>query len=433
MKTIRNIILASSLMLAFSAYAQDDLWDDAVVETPAPAPQPKPQPKPAAPAPKPQPKPQPKPAAPAPKPQPKPAAPVAQPAPKPAPAPAPKPAPAPVKRAEPAPQPVAQPAPQPAPQPVAQPAPQPAPAPKPVPVADTTKKADPKPVPAPQPVAQPAPQPAPAPKPVPVADTTKKADSKPAAEKPVEKPAEKVAEKPAAKPDDKPMMLDKSSSEKLVKWMVGLTVAGTYNDFWGTKFGFDHIQPSRDYQLRIEGVGELMSNYWGVGANAGLTALFLFKPYLGLRTDVVLASRRGSGESDVTVKLYWNDASRQPEKSDIKMKYYVRQMNIDVPIAARFILPSQVYFEAGPLFSFNMYSKIKFSVTDMYGTGEYREHACFNTFEFAALGGIGVMRPIGKTVLDIGLRFVFGITPLSDMDDAPKTWQGQFNVAYWFI
>ena len=433
MKTIRNIILAGSLMLAFSAYAQDDLWDDAVVETPAPAPQPKPQPKPAAPAPKPQPKPQPKPAAPAPKPQPKPAAPVAQPAPKPAPAPAPKPAPAPVKRAEPAPQPVAQPAPQPAPQPVAQPAPQPAPAPKPVPVADTTKKADPKPVPAPQPVAQPAPQPAPAPKPVPVADTTKKADSKPAAEKPVEKPAEKVAEKPAAKPDDKPMMLDKSSSEKLVKWMVGLTVAGTYNDFWGTKFGFDHIQPSRDYQLRIEGVGELMSNYWGVGANAGLTALFLFKPYLGLRTDVVLASRRGSGESDVTVKLYWNDASRQPEKSDIKMKYYVRQMNIDVPIAARFILPSQVYFEAGPLFSFNMYSKIKFSVTDMYGTGEYREHACFNTFEFAALGGIGVMRPIGKTVLDIGLRFVFGITPLSDMDDSPKTWQGQFNVAYWFI
>ena len=384
MKTIRNIILAGSLMLAFSAFAQDDLWDDAVAETPQPA----------APAPKPAPKPQPKPVAqPAPKPQPKPA-----------PAPAPQPAPAPVMRAEPAPQPVVQPAPEPvpAPQPVAQPVPEPIPAPQPV------AQPEPEPVPAPQPVAQPAPQPAPA-------------------------PVAKPAEKPVEKADDKPVMLDKSSSERLVKWMLGLTVAGTYNDFWGTKFGFDHIKPNRDYQLRIEGVGELMSNYWGVGANAGLTALFLFKPFLGLRTDVVLASRRGSGESDVTVKLYWNDASKQPEKSDIKMKYYVRQMNIDVPIAARFILPAQVYFEAGPLLSFNLYSKTKFSVTDMYGTEEFREHDCFNTFEFAALGGIGVMRPIGKTVLDIGLRFVLGVTPLSSGDDAPKTWQGQFNVAYWFI
>jgi hypothetical protein len=43
------------------------------------------------------------------------------------------------------------------------------------------------------------------------------------------------------------------------------------------------------------------------------------------------------------------------------------------------------------------------------------------------------MRNIGKSIVDFNLRFVLGVTPLNDSDDAPKTWQGQFNISYWFI
>ena len=380
MKTIRNIVCAGTLLLAFSAFAQDDLWDDAVVGKPKVVEQPKPAPKPA--------------------PQPKPApAPVQQA--KPAPAPQPAPAPAPVQQVEPAPAP--QPAPAPAPVQQAEPAPAPQPAPAPAPV----QQAEP----------APAPQPAPAPAPQPVA--------KPVEQQPA--PAAKEAAAAAAAPA-------KTSSESGAKrFWAGLIVSGTYNDFHSTKFGFDNIETGEGYHLKVKGTNDIMSNYWGVGANVGFSGFFLLNSYLGVRADLALASRRGDGESDVSVRLYWDDETRQPEKSDVKMKYYVRQMNIDVPLALRFMFPSKVYLEAGPMMSFNLYSKTKFSVTDIYGTEDFREHDCFDTFEFATVYGIGGMRPIGKTMLDIGLRFVYGITALSDADDSPKTWQWQFNVAYWFI
>jgi hypothetical protein len=377
MKTIRNIICAGTLLLAFSAFAQDDLWGDAVVSKPKVVEQPKP-----APAPKPAPQPKPAPA------------PVQQA--KPAPAPQPAPAPAPVQQAEPAPAP--QPAPAPAPVQQAEPAPAPQSAPTPTPVQQ----------------AEPAPAPQPAPQPV---------------AKPVEKPAPAAKEVAAA-----PAAPAKTSSDPGMKrFWAGLIVAGTYNDFHGTKFGFDNIESGEGYQLKVKGSDDVMANYWGIGANVGLSGLFLINSYFGVRADLALASRRGDGESDVSVRLYWDDETRQPEKSDIKMKYYVRQMNIDVPLALRFMFPSRVYLEAGPMMSFNLYSKTKFSVTDIYGTEEFREHDCFDVFEFATVYGIGGMRPIGKTMLDIGLRFVYGITALSDADDSPKTWQWQFNIAFWFI
>jgi hypothetical protein len=97
------------------------------------------------------------------------------------------------------------------------------------------------------------------------------------------------------------------------------------------------------------------------------------------------------------------------------------------------MLPKSTYAELGPMMSFNLYSKTKFSVTDVYGTEDFREHDCFNAFELAIVSGVGVTRPFGKTMLDVGLRFVVGVTPLSDGDDSPRTWQWQLNVAYWFI
>jgi hypothetical protein len=233
-------------------------------------------------------------------------------------------------------------------------------------------------------------------------------------------------QKETAKPEEKKSPLQK-------RFWAGAFVAATYNDFYGTKFGFGNLKSGDDYSLRVDGTDDILGNYWGVGANVGISGLYLFNPMLALHADLGIASRRGSGKSDVSVKLFWNDGSRQPEKSDLEMEYYVRQINIDIPLALRVMLPSKVYAEAGPMMSFNLYSKTKFSVTDIYGTQEFREHDCFNTFEFAIVSGVGVMRPIGKSMLDVGLRFVVGVTPLSDADDSPKTWQWQFNVAYWFI
>lgn len=217
------------------------------------------------------------------------------------------------------------------------------------------------------------------------------------------------------------------------KFWAGAFVAATYNDFYGTKFGFGNLKSTEDYTLKVNGADDMLGNYWGVGANIGVSALYLFNPMLALHTDLGIASRRGSGKSDATVKLFWNDTDRQPEKSDLELEYYVRQINIDIPLALRVMLPKSTYAELGPMMSFNLYSKTKFSVTDIYGTEEFREHDCFNTFEFAIVSGVGVTRPIGKTMLDVGLHFVVGVTPLSDGDDSPKTWQWQFNVAYWFI
>lgn len=237
---------------------------------------------------------------------------------------------------------------------------------------------------------------------------------------------DQASKKESAKPKEQKNPLNK-------KFWAGAFVAATYNDFYGTKFGFGNLKSGEDYALRVDGTDDILGNYWGVGANIGISGLYLFNPMLALRADLGIASRRGSGKSDVSVKLFWNDGSRQPEKSDLEMEYYVRQINIDIPLALRVMLPSKVYAEAGPMMSFNLYSKTKFSVTDIYGTEHFREHDCFDTFEFAIVSGVGVTRPIGKTMLDVGLRFVVGVTSLNDADDSPKTWQWQFNVAYWFI
>ena len=213
----------------------------------------------------------------------------------------------------------------------------------------------------------------------------------------------------------------------------GAFIAATYNDFYGTKFGFGDLKSGDDYTLKLSGADNLLGNYWGFGGNIGIGGLFLLNSNMGIRADLGIASRRGTGKSDVTVKLYWDDASRQPEKSDLEIDFYVKQINIDLPVTFRYIFPNSLYAELGPMMSFNLYSKTKFEVTDIYGTEEFREHDCFNVFEFDAVAGVGMMRYIGKSMLDFNLRFVLGVTPLSDANDAPRTWQGQFNIAYWFI
>ena len=235
---------------------------------------------------------------------------------------------------------------------------------------------------------------------------------------------------PAVAPAEQPV--EESQPQGPKRFWIGAVVGATYNDFYGTQFGFAGLESTDEYTLKVLGADDLSGNYWGVGVNAGVGALFLVSPYFGINADLAVAYRRGSGKSDVSVMLYWDD-SRQPEKSDLSVNYSEKQVNLDIPVALRFMLPDKAYAEVGPMMSFNLYAKNKSEIEDIYGSQTFRKTGGLKTFEFDLIFGVGTMRPVGKGMLDFNLRFVLGLTPLSDGDDSPKTWQGQFNIAYWFL
>lgn len=129
----------------------------------------------------------------------------------------------------------------------------------------------------------------------------------------------------------------------------------------------------------------------------------------------------------------WKDKEKGSERVDLNIEYSMKQFNIDIPLFARFVAPFGMYVEAGPMVSFSLFSQDKSTVDDGFGAQEYTNDDACETFEFDAAFGVGTTQKIGSKALDVGLRFVLGITPLGDADDAPKTWQGQFNVAFWFM
>jgi hypothetical protein len=224
---------------------------------------------------------------------------------------------------------------------------------------------------------------------------------------------------------------DTTSSKPKRIW-GGVTAGVTYNDFYSTKFGLNDIKHSNDFSVTASGADDLLSNYWGVGFKVGFSGMFLQSQYFNLRGDLNLALRQGTGKTNTTVSLFWED-SDESEKSDLEIEYSSTQLNIDLPILARVSIPNAIYFEAGPMFSFNVYSKSEAKIADVYGTETYKDNGGLNVFEFDIATGIGISRSIGKSILDFDLRFIFGITRLSDSKDSPKTWQGQLNVTYWFL
>lgn len=217
------------------------------------------------------------------------------------------------------------------------------------------------------------------------------------------------------------------------RWWGGVSAGVTYNDFYDTKLGLGNLKNGDDYTLDVNGSGNLLGNFWGIGYTLGIDGMFMVNNYFAVHGGFAFSYKRGIGTSDVTVKLYWNDAAKDPEKSDIEVEYKERRKNFDIPLLARVILPNILYVEAGPLASINFYARNKSTVTDMYGTQVYREKNGLNVVELDAAFGVGTTKQIRKSMLDFNMRFVLGITPISDADDAPKTWQGQFNIGYWFL
>lgn len=225
----------------------------------------------------------------------------------------------------------------------------------------------------------------------------------------------------------------KTEQNKPKRIWGGITAGVTYNDFLDTKFGLDNIPQGEDYSVAVEGADKLLDNYWGIGFRAGFGFMFLFNDFFNLRGDLNIALRQGTGKANSSVIVSWDDEDYDDEKNDLKLEYSATQLNLDIPLLARVTIPNAVYFEVGPMFSFNVYAKNKVTIKDYHGSKTYEEKGGLKAFEFDIATGLGVMRHIGKSILDIDLRLIIGMTRISDSKDSPKTWQGQLNITYWFL
>ena len=225
----------------------------------------------------------------------------------------------------------------------------------------------------------------------------------------------------------------KTEQNKPKRIWGGVTVGVTYNDFLDTKFGLDKLPQGDDYSVTVEGADKLLDNFWGVGFKAGFGIMFMFNDFFNLRGDLNIALRQGTGKANSSVIVSWDDEDYDDEKNDLKLEYSATQLNIDIPLLARVSIPNAIYFEAGPMFSFNVYAKNKVTIKDYHGSKTYEEKGGLKAFEFDIATGLGVMRHIGKSILDIDLRLIIGMTRISDSKDSPKTWQGQLNITYWFL
>ena len=226
----------------------------------------------------------------------------------------------------------------------------------------------------------------------------------------------------------------KETSEIGPKKFWGGLVAGVfYNDFHSTKFGLNSIPQNPSYSLSVQDADKLLDNFWGIGFKVGFGSLFVQNSYFSVRNDIGIAYRQGTGNANTSFIMSWEDGNRAAEKSDLQIEYTIKQLNIDIPLLARVSIPSALYFEVGPMFSFNVYSKNKSVITDIYGSETYESDGELNVFEFDIATGIGISRNLEKSILDIDLRFVIGLTRISNSKDSPKTWQGQLNITYWFL
>ena len=242
------------------------------------------------------------------------------------------------------------------------------------------------------------------------------------------------ADSSAAKLDSALTPAEKKTTASRKRFFLGVFGAVTYNDFYDSKLGLSNLgKHASGYSIETSGQDDLMGNYWGVGANAGLGAMFMFTEMFGIHGELGVAYREGKGESDVTVTLTWDDKTKMRERASLGIEYSLRQVNMDIPVFFRFALPNIMYAEAGPMLSLSFYSRDKSYVSDDESKHKYREEDVCNFAEFDMAFGLGATRRIGSKYIEAGLRFVLCLTPLNDADDAPKTWQGQFNMTFWFL
>lgn len=246
----------------------------------------------------------------------------------------------------------------------------------------------------------------------------------------VEKQAK--AEEPVPEPEPESELKTVSARENM--WHLGMYAALTYNDFWGTTLGLDKIAGKYDgYTIRTSHAEDLMQKFWAMGINAGVSFLLMFHPYWGTHVELGASFRRGRAKTDMGISLMWDDPSLPDEYDDIVIDFYEKQWNIDVPLLLRFNVPEFAYVEAGPVASFCVKSRSESTVESAWGNSSYREANFTSATEVDMMFSLGTLRQVGSNTLDLSIRLMLGLTALNLDDNAPKTFQIQFHVGYWFL
>lgn len=223
------------------------------------------------------------------------------------------------------------------------------------------------------------------------------------------------------------------ASKRLI---FGFFLGASYNDYYGSNYGLDNIKGTDDYDIKLNGQDDFKGNFWGYGANVGVSLLLNFSDYLALHTELGLLYHREKGKSNVSVILDWNDffyEDKLPERADFSLKMETRQLKVVVPLLFRAQSMSSVYVEAGPQFAFSLYSVNKSKIDDGYGVYRYRESDFANVFEFDAAFGFGIQKKLMGKIFDLGIRAVIGITDMADSEDPPKTLEGLLKLTYWLM
>ncbi|SHL35722.1 PEGA domain-containing protein [Fibrobacter sp. UWEL] len=217
-------------------------------------------------------------------------------------------------------------------------------------------------------------------------------------------------------------------------WNFGVLAALSYNDLWGSFLGLDEIAGDYDgYSIKTSNAKDLMQNYWALGFNIGLSILFAPHPYWGGHVEVDGALRRGRGRTNMGVSLTWHDISLPEEYDDVKIDFFETQWNVDIPVLVRFTIPNLVYLEAGPMVSFCLHSNSEIDIESNWGDYTYKNKNFASATELGLMFALGVTKQVGMKTMDVSLRLMTGLTSLYDEDDSPKTFQMQFNVAFWLF
>lgn len=225
-----------------------------------------------------------------------------------------------------------------------------------------------------------------------------------------------------------------TATDSLKMWHLGLFGALTYNDFWGTSLGLDKIAGRYDgYSIKTSHAEDLLEKYWAMGLNVGIGLLFTPHPYWGAHMEVGGSFRRGRAKTDIGISLNWDDPSIPDEYDDVVIDFYVKQWNIDIPILVRFTVPEWFYVESGPVASFCLKSRSESSIESSWGSSRFKKSNFTSTSEVDMMFSLGTTRQIGEKTLDVSVRLMLGLTALNLDDDAPKTFQIQFNATSWFL
>ena len=251
-----------------------------------------------------------------------------------------------------------------------------------------------------------------------------------------------------------------SSAFAEVAFHMGARFSGNYNMIWNV----DNQLTTTDLMTKMgipeETANELLDGneasikdldkLSGMGTSFGLSFMIQPNPFFGIQPELLFSYRGRS----VTLTATYTE-----EKKNYSYDYYgsrtyagtttetfeLNMWYLDIPVLFHIQTPVGVFFNAGPVISFNLSADLKASIIS-YDIGEY-----VSTTVFGLIGGIGYSANLGNNQkLDIDLRVQMGLSSLikddievsDDGETAkldftklydPKDLIISLGIAYWFL